>query len=283
VCAKRLGITLIEFLIVIAIIGLLIGLLLPAVSSVRDAAARATGMNNVRQIGIAIHHFSDSNQGKLPTDDVQFSPFVRIMPYLEHGNYYNELVSGQRSFSSNYTVKAYLSPADPTITSEVSDGFASYAYNARVFVREVITRREPTMTDTFRDGTSNSIVLAEHYAFNCGGHQFSWIAVRNQILWNPVLDVTSTARRASFADTIDVFPVTSGNPPVTTGSVLGKTFQVRPTMSDCMPTIPQTGHMAGMVVGLGDASVRTIRLSISQETFWGAVTPAGGESLGADW
>lgn len=240
-------------------------------------------MNNVRQIGIAIHHFSDSTQGKLPTDETQFSTFVRILPYLEHGNYYAELISGQRPFNNNYTIAVYISPADPTISQDVSDGIASYAYNARVFVRQLVKQVEPTRHGTFRDGTSNTIILAEHYAFNCGGHQFSWIAVRNQILWNPVLQTTTTARRSTFADEIDMYPVTTGTPPVTTGSITGHTFQVRPLLSDCMPTIPQTGHIAGIVVGLADASVRTLNPRISPETFWGAVTPAGGESLGADW
>lgn len=280
---SRLGITLIELLIVIAIIALMIGLLLPAVGSVRDAAARTQSTNNVRQIGIAVQHFSDANANQLPTNDGPFSTFVRILPYLEHGNYYQELMSGNRPFNDDYTIKMYLSPADPTLSTEISKGFSSYAYNARVFVRQVIREINPTLASTYRDGTSNTIIVAEHYAFNCGGHQFGWISVNTTVFWNSVLNLTTTSRRASFADEIDVFPITSGNPPVTTGSILGRTFQVRPLMSECLPTIPQTPHSAGMVVGFADGSVRTLSPRISQETFWGAVTPASGELLGNDW
>jgi prepilin-type N-terminal cleavage/methylation domain-containing protein len=95
--ARRRGFTLIELLVVIAIIAVLIGLLLPAAQKVREAAYRTQCVNNLLQLGLALHNYH-GDYGTFPPGQVRapFAPWqvnhgwaVFILPHIEQLALYN--------------------------------------------------------------------------------------------------------------------------------------------------------------------------------------------------
>jgi len=120
---KRRGFTLIELLVVIAIIAVLIALLLPAVQAAREAARRAQCVNNLKQIGLALHNYHQvndcfppgaylsRNMDKTTSNNGDFSAHVRMLPNVEQNALYN---------SANFNIACYNDTLGDLINSTVT-------------------------------------------------------------------------------------------------------------------------------------------------------------------
>jgi len=199
---QRRGFTLVELLVVIAIIGILIALLLPAVQAAREAARRAQCSNNLRQLGLAAHHYHDTLQhlppgiGYYPTasNGVFGTSFFHLLRYLEEGNLFDRSLGSVpfpppvgptivhypgNNHDYRETSPVFLCPSDPSVepggvvtVDGTTWGASCYASSALASAEYDLTVSPPTsdpqgkvrIPADFADGTSHTILHAEKYA-----------------------------------------------------------------------------------------------------------------------
>jgi prepilin-type processing-associated H-X9-DG protein/prepilin-type N-terminal cleavage/methylation domain-containing protein len=200
----RPAFSLIELLVVIGIVSMLLGLLLPAVQKVREAAARIHCRNNLKQIGVALHNYHDLNL-HLPPGYLATAPYTDgatdttpgwgwsafILPYLEEGTIFRQLDFArpvQDSPDIQAMIKVYQCPADrlPTAPFMIADAFgnpialaAPSSYAACVGGDEsdtfgptglgVFYRNSDTRLTDITDGASQTILVGERAWGNVNG------------------------------------------------------------------------------------------------------------------
>jgi len=192
---KKSGFTLIELLVVIAIIAILIGLLLPAVQKVREAAARTTCVNQMKNIGLAVGNYegtftkfpgmsTNATLNAVPSQDQYFgSLHTQLLPYIEQESLQKLIISqGQNTYNNvaaTTPIKILVCPSDTSVSNGVlpnGKGATSYVPNTQVFgnsnsANATLIATNCALRSTYnmgslsnRDGTSNTIIFFEQFA-----------------------------------------------------------------------------------------------------------------------
>jgi type II secretory pathway pseudopilin PulG len=269
----------IELLVVLAALGFLLALLLPAVQKVREAAARAQTQNDLKQMVLALHNFHDTNKqmppafGKFGGSKAPLSVHVHLLPYLEQNNLYQQYLQGQGDDQAEIPV--FNSPADPSRPKPA--GVQNFPANLRLFSTKglqtqwdapmpALGKEEPgnARLANVTDGLSNTIAFGTRYgACGEGGSRYASAPNTNTAAF---FGQNAAKGKAKPADTT-------------------ATFLLHPAAGQCVPT-PLMGHAFynfGIDVALADGSTRTVTADITPRTWNAAMQPNDGQVLGNDW
>lgn len=339
----RSGFTLIEMLVVIAIIVTLLGLLLPAIQKARESANRTKCQSNMRQVILAAVQAHDTFKRLPPTFGVYggkavyyplgagtqginypASAMYHLLPYVEARGIYDRLppffynpnngaplpspITPQDSAfgndplniappstgdgsSAKGAIQVYICPSESSgaVNGLVNDnglfggtardwGVSNYAVNFQVFQNG--TSRLP---DSVPDGMSQTIFFTEKFSV-CNG-TIAGQPVQGGSLWS--FPVAYPNANSNFAAVFGVLPGSAGPP----ANAYYLKYEQQPITGQCNAYNAQSAHTGGINVALGDGSVRSVTLNVSQATWQAAITPnsrglfglPAADVLGQDW
>jgi prepilin-type N-terminal cleavage/methylation domain-containing protein/prepilin-type processing-associated H-X9-DG protein len=311
------GFTLIELLVVIAIIAVLIAQLLPAVQAAREAARRMQCVNNLKQLGLAVQNYASANDAIPPNSSAvtnDFSMKARLLPYIEQSALYSALnmyfvATNTRNVTvHNSQVNVFLCPSDGNSPSPTT-GSTNYPNNIGIVrwppaglcdgpaYKLGQSTDGPVVTfATVTDGLSNTVIFSEWIKGqgitinNPGRLDMVYSLGISETYGTPALTYQQACKKATAVayngKGIDwilddcgkggcyshiMTPNTracwygTGDNPNTDHTVIG----------------PSSNHAGGVNVAMMDGSVRFVKNSISNTTWWALATKAGGEVISA--
>jgi len=300
--SRRRAFTLIELLVVIAIIAVLVALLLPAVQSAREAARRVTCVNNLMQVGVALHNYEGSfevlppgvvGEGKGPVLDKPegygFNWLARLTPYMELKNVYNHFNFNASLYDqTNLTtrsnlVQAFLCPSDDATKRRNADGvptsnYAGVHHDVEAPIaadnRGVLFLNSVIRYEEIPDGTSQTIFVGEK---RNDASDLGWASGTRATLRNAGTPPNGSASRGFNTQ------VWTEDGPVGIDTIVHPGDpQADPEKAARYVGGFGSRHPGGANFVFGDGSVRFMKDSIRPEVFRLLANRADGEMIGAD-
>ncbi len=309
--SARRGFTLVELLVVIAIIGILVSLLLPAVQAAREAARRTQCVNNLKQLGLALHVYHDTFQ-TLPFGQggtgARYSATALLLPFLEQSNLHATIDFNQpyshpvNDAARLMELSMFRCPSDVRNPLPQTGGATNYMankgsgivwrdatgpntglpgpngvayYNSRVRFADII------------DGTSQTAAYSERILADGSNGIVSPIA---DVFFHPGAPTTPNQAK-QMCDALDItnlanqFPLFMGAPWIdgqhTYLHVTGPNTRSCGFFTVLRAVMPASSrHPGGVNLLLCDGSTRFVANSVELETWRGLGSRADGEVLG---
>ena len=316
----RSAFTLIELLVVIAIITVLIALLLPAVQAAREAGRRMQCINNLKQIGLALHNYHDAigclPLGRTIPSATSFSPLARFLPYVEQANLANALnysfgyADQPNSTVTSASLNVFLCPSDQSSQTPAGTGGTNYRGNEGTSLVMWYGATDTTGVNTsmpapnglffastqcrfadLTDGLSNTAAFSEHVIGDFNQNVATDKSDTFQPGTHPATSDDAIAQcKAMNIQNLTLQGYSNVGGPWTYGyhSTSSYWHSGAPNARSCMfppsriMTTANSRHPGGVNVTMADGSVRFVKDAVNLAAWRALGTRNGGEVLSAD-
>jgi hypothetical protein len=249
---RRPGVLVLKMIFVLGLVLLLLAMMAPAVARVREAAAETQSINNLKQLGLAMHNFHDVYNSFPPAigtaANQQGPAHFHILPFIEQAPLFqNAEGASWKNGAYGQVINVFLDPRDETLPGHV---YRNWLATTNYPVNWMIAKEGKVRLQNIPDGTSNTFMFAQRYQ-SCNGQPTAW-GYPSIYTWAPIFAYYSHG-----------------------------TFQSAPTQDRCDPQLPQSIGR-DILTCFCDGSVRRYPVTTTPLVWYCLCDPADGLAVPID-